>query len=115
MKLLSIIIILVLVSCNSNKEELKPISFDKEMWLKAEDGHYPYRELMQDDVLHSKRIRSLNRAEILENLGTPDRVAEQYLYYTISTKKIGAWPLNSKTLVFKFTEDDSIEWIKLHG
>lgn len=70
---------------------------------------------MLNEVLYSDSIRTLTKQQVIDMLGEPDRVNENYLYYTISKTKLGSWTLKSKTLVIKITDDeDMVEWIKLH-
>ncbi len=89
--------------------------FDQEKWRTMAGEDYPYREQMLKDVVYNDTIRSLNRQEILDLLGEPSyyRADTNFLYYTISQKRLGKWPLRTKTMVVKFSERDSIEWIKI--
>ncbi len=43
-----------------------------------------------------------------------DRINENYLYYMIAQKRIGSWPLHTKTMVIMLSDEDTIEWIKIH-
>ena len=122
-RLLLIIGIISCIACQRDKEaeehpatveETTQIAFDQTLWQTGKDGKYPFRAQMVDSVLYNDTIRSLNGEEILELLGDPDKVNEGHLYYTISQRKLGAWPLHTKTLVVKLSDENSIEWIKLH-
>lgn len=75
---------------------------------------YPFRDRMLNDILYSDTVRSQNKDEILELLGKPDRINENYLYYMIAQKRIGSWPLHTKTMVIMLSDDNSVEWIKIH-
>ncbi len=88
--------------------------FTHEKWMATDGQDYTYRDQIYRDVLYNDTIRSLGKAELLDLLGEPDRTNEDYLYYTIDQKRLGLWPLHTRTMVFKLTEHDSIEWIKLH-
>ena len=92
-------------------EEMK---FDEAKWKTKDDGDYPHRAKMLNDILYNDSIRALHKDEILDLLGEPDRVNENYLYYTINKKSLGFWTLHARTMVIKFSGDDTIEWIKIH-
>ena len=111
------------ISCNNagdgkleNDEEATAgqMKFDEAKWKAQEGEDYPYRENMLDDVIYNDTLRALDKDQILDVLGAPNRVNENYLYYTISRKRLGSWTLHAKTMVIKFDADDSIEWIKIH-
>lgn len=87
--------------------------FDKSRWNVSEGLDYPFRDRMVNDVVYNDTIRDLSKNEILDLLGEPDRINENYLYYLVDQKRIGNWPLHTKTMVIKLT-GDSIEWIKIH-
>lgn len=118
-----LIFLLICMSCNRAQEEstvvdmsatATKIKFDKTKWGTKEDSDYPYRELMLHDIVYNDTIRELTKDELLELLGEPDRSNEGHLYYMISQKKLGFWPIKTKTLVIKLFEDNTIEWIKIH-
>ena len=98
-------------SDNGTETEIK---FNKKKWCTKEGSDYPYRELMLNDVLYNDSLRTLEKDEIVELLGKPDRINNEYLYYTIDQKRIGLWPLHTKTLVIKFSKDNLIDWMKIH-
>ena len=92
------------------------VSFDAAKWKIKDGKDYPHRNGMFQDLMTNEEIRNLNKGEILDLLGEPqpDRPDPNYLYYRISETRLGAWPLHTKTLVIKFTEADSIDWMKIH-
>jgi hypothetical protein len=93
---------------------VSPMVFDHEKW-KEHNGHkYPYREKMYRDVLYNDTIRDLSQTDIFKLLGEPDKIKENFYYYTIDHTGMGAWTLHSKTMVFKFNVDEKVEWIKVH-
>lgn len=94
--------------------ETKQMAFDKTKWRIKEGGDYPFRDQMLMAVVKSDSLRKLNNEEIVETLGQPNRTNEGHLYYTITQTRIGAWTLHAKTMVIKLTDDNSIEWIKIH-
>jgi hypothetical protein len=123
LKFVFIICSLFLFACTSDstnsdifdidESEVK-ILFNKEKWGTQQGFDYPYRSQMVEDVLYNDTIRDLSQDEILTLLGAPSKSTDGHLYYRISQKRLGAWPLSTRTLVFKFKEDQSVEWIKLH-
>lgn len=123
LKLLITLLLLCSLACKTDKEgqsnieEYKteiPVTFDKTKWSVKEGMNYPYRDQMLNDVVYNDTIRSLDKNEILELLGEPDRINDGHLYYMITQKRFGVWPLKTKTMVIKLSED-TIEWIKIHG
>lgn len=96
------------------KNDVVEIPFDPIKWKQKKGDQYAYRFGMFNELLYSKELRQLTKTEILVKLGPPDREADNFLYYTISEKKLGLWTLNQRSMVFKMTEVDSVEWIKLH-
>lgn len=111
------------LSCSSNREENSEneknttnseMTFDKEKWREKDGKDYPFRNRMLNDILYSDTVRSQNKVEILELLGEPDRINENYLYYMIAQKRIGSWPLHTKTMVIMLNDDNTVEWIKIH-
>ena len=116
-------VILALTACTRNSSDLSDTDrsmpadkmlFDKSKWDEKQGLDYPFRDRMIKDVVHNDSIRGLGRSQILELLGKPDRVNENYLYYLVAQKRLGPWPLHTKSLVVKFTQQDSVEWIKIH-
>ncbi len=110
-------------SCNTTREEDSEnegktaeleMAFDKTKWEDKEGKDYPFRERMLNDILYSDTVRSQSKDGVLELLGKPDRINENYLYYMIAQKRIGSWPLHTKTLVIKLTDNNTVEWIKIH-
>jgi hypothetical protein len=102
-------------SASTESEAPLEIPFDKAKWVEMEDEDYIFRAQMLNEVLYNDTIRTLKEAEIIALLGEPDRVNDGHLYYTVVQKRLGAWPLSTKSLVIKFKKDGTIEWIKTHG
>lgn len=122
-RLLTVILFLACFSCHSNNKDLHEndghvadpeVAFDKTKWEAKEGKDYPFRESMLNDILYGDTVRSQTGDGVLDLLGKPDRTNEDYLYYMIAQKRIGSWPLHTKTLVIKLTENDTVEWIKIH-
>jgi hypothetical protein len=101
-------------STASDRVSETDIKFDQTKWSTKEGRDYPYREQMLNDIIHNDSVRGLYKDEILALLGEPDRSNEGYLYYRIKQKRLGPWPLHTKTLVIKCSADHTIEWIKIH-
>lgn len=89
-------------------------TFDPLRWQQKEGDQYPYRMLMYRQLLYSDTLRQRSRAEILRLLGAPDRTGEGHIYYQLKGTQVGPVLFSSKFLVFKFTEADSVEWIKTY-
>lgn len=118
------LIALCVLCCAACKSELADksrgqqdvqIPFDSEKWKNKSDGAYPFRFQMLDDLLYQDTIRKLNRQEVLDLLGEPERINGDYFYYLIVQNRIGLLPIQTKTLVIKFMKEGKVEWIKLHG
>ena len=107
-----ILIVLLCFSCLS--EPGTEISFDKTKWSFKEGKDYPYRNSMTNNVLYNDTIRNLTKKEVFNLFGEPDRSKEGYIYYMIAQERLAFWPLHSKFLVFKFKDEYTIEWIKVH-
>ena len=120
---ISFLILCSCLACNREKSEktdsldqklTTEISFDKTKWRVKEGSNYPYRDQMLHDIVYNDTVRTLNKQKILELLGEPDKINEGYLYYRITQTRLGTWPLHTKTMVIKLSDDNSIEWIKIH-
>lgn len=120
--ILLLFISLFFVQCkkNSSSEAFDSLKteqkFDQVKWAVKKDKSYTYRDFMIHDILSNTDIRNLSKSEIIEILGEPDidRGNDAFLYYIISRERIGFLILKTKTLVFKFSDPDTIEWIKVH-
>ena len=110
--------ILSFVACDSEKvsnDVEAQIPFDKDAWQTEVDGRFPYRSQMLDHILYTDTLRRYEKTKVLELLGEPGKSNEEFIYYLISQEKLGLWPIQTKTLVIKFTKDEKVGWIKLHG
>lgn len=122
-RILIVLIFICCLSCSTNKKEDddnksnspdSELAFDKAKWNAKEGRDYPFRNRMLNGIIYTDTVRSQNIAQVLELLGEPDRRNEDYLYYTIAQKRIGSWPLHTKTMVIKLSDDNTVEWIKIH-
>ncbi|WP_029034807.1 hypothetical protein [Salinimicrobium terrae] len=88
--------------------------FSPEKWKTKDGFDYPHRNRMLKDLMTDEDFRSLKRNEVLDLLGEPDRIDTNYLFYRVEQKRLSLWPIHTKTMVVKFTQDSLIEWIKIH-
>jgi hypothetical protein len=109
------LVLLCFFSCKPTTKEEEPVPFDKVKWRAQVGNDYPYREQMLQDVIANEGLKGLKKVELIELLGQPDRVDSSYLFYRVSQKRIGFFPLNTKTLVIKLASDSTVEWRKIHG
>lgn len=100
---------------NENQKPSGSMVFDKTKWKIKDGSVYIYRIKMIDDIVYNDTIRTLSKDQIINLFGVPERNKENHLYYLVSQKKLGFWVLNSKFLVFKFKENNTIEWVKIYG
>ena len=116
-------LLLCVLACNTEKDEKSglinhgtkaEILFDKTKWRVKEGLDYPNRDQMLNSIVYNDTVRALNKDEILDLLGEPDRRNDGHLYYMISQRRLGFWPLHTKTLVIKLLGDNTIDWIKIH-
>ncbi len=101
-------------ACKGNAEENPKKVFDKELW-KAKDthGNYSYRDEMLEDLVYKVKLKGIKKEEVIAMLGEPDRTNEEYLYYEVLAKEVGAFPLHKKFLVLKMAKDNTVEWRKI--
>ncbi len=88
--------------------------FNQSKWYLKDGEQYPYRAQMLDDLVYNDTVRNLSKDQLLELLGPPDRTNREYLYYLVTQRKLLTWPLHTKSLVIKLTDDDRIDWMKIH-
>jgi hypothetical protein len=106
-------------SCSDNSKRadknVNPEKFDKNKWSLQGGDDYPYRGQMLDDLVYNVKLKGLKKAELINLLGEPDRSDSSYLFYKVSQKRIGFFPLQTRTLVIKLKSDSTVEWRKIHG
>jgi len=117
----AIMLFVLCVACNNDNEHIKmdtenEIKFDDQKWKLKEGDDYPYRDKMLNDIVYNDSVRSLNKDEILDLLGEPSyyRENKNFLYYRVTESRLLSWVLHSKTMVIKLSEDNKIDWIKIH-
>ena len=112
--LIALSFILCCLSCKDNREENPKKAFDAALWkVKDIDDNYSYRDEMLDDLVYKVKLKGLTKEKILTMLGEPDRKNEDYLYYEVLSKKVGAFPLHKKFLVLKLDKNNLVEWRKI--
>ncbi len=123
LRLCTLFAICLLLACSAENDkksesedhlQMVQVDFDESKWKTKQGWDYPYREQMLNDILYNDDFRKLKSSEVLKLLGEPDRVNENFMYYQISQKRLILWPLHTRTMVIKFREDESIEWIKMN-
>lgn len=103
--------LLFCVSYKSVKQEDE--KFDKNKWATKKDADYPYRDRMLNDLITNIKLHGLKKEQVVSLLGEPNRADTFYLFYTIAQKRLGSFPLHTKTLVIKFGKDNMVEWRKI--
>jgi len=118
MKMLLVLVLLGCCSCKKNDdataEQSTATTFNSTQWKTKEDQDYPYREAMLNDLINSNPLKGLTKEAVLQLLGTPDRVDSSYLFYTITQERLQFFPLHTKTLVVKLSDQGIVEWRKIH-
>jgi hypothetical protein len=102
---------------NTDSEKMKmpdEMVFDQEKWETKDGADYPFRDKMVNNLIYNDSVRTLDKEEIIDLLGDPNRINENFIYYTIAQKRLGLWPLHTRTLVIKFSPDNTIDWMKIH-
>ena len=107
-------IFILLINFSCGKENVPQITFDQTKWNTKEGKDYPYRNQMVDEVLYSDSLRTLRKDEIINHLGDPSYIRDDFFYFRIKETRLGAWILHTKTIVIKIPEGETVEWIKLH-
>ena len=113
------IVIALLLFCYACQKDIKDedkIVFDKVKWQIKNNDEYPFRLRMLDDSLYTGWARKLKKKEVLELFGEPSyyREDKSYLYYILDQPHLLSWPLYTKALVIKLSDDGSVEWIKYY-
>ena len=112
-KILLLLFFLSFFACKSKQEDEH--KFDKVKWSTKSDSDYPYRDKMLKDLIDNVKLKGLKWNEVTYLLGQPDRTDSSYLFYRIKQKRIGFFPLSTKTLIIKLAKDSTVEWRKIHG
>ena len=96
------------------------IAFESDKWKAREGRDYPYRNAMLEDLMNSRQLvgdkglRDLDREQILNLLGAPQREDNNHLFYGVEQKRLGLWPLHTRTLVIQLSEKNEVNWVRIH-
>lgn len=106
-------------ACNNKQNDKQTaasgeIAFNKTKWSLTNGADYPHRDSMLTDLMGSYELHGITKDSIITMLGQPSRTDSLYLFYRIAQKRIGFFPLHTKTLVFKLHPDSTVLWIKIH-
>jgi hypothetical protein len=113
-KNLLILFCLCFLSCKS-KQRTKEEKFDKTKWATMNDGEYPHRNQMLNDLISNYKLKGLKKDQVEHLLGHPNRIDSGYLFYTVDrTLFANFFVLHAKTLVIKLSNDSTVEWRKIH-
>ncbi len=112
--MLLIITLSFLHSCNNKQTATNPEPFDKAKWKIKSGDDYPYRDKMYKYLITNDTLKGMKKSELLDFLGAPNRTDSNYLFYEIAQKRLGFFPLHTKTLVIKLVDDSTVEWRKIH-
>ncbi|NUY79563.1 hypothetical protein HUK80_01550 [Flavobacterium sp. MAH-1] len=91
------------------------IGFDSAKWKTRQGQEFPYRAQMLDDLVQSKKLKGLKKSEVLNLLGEPTRTDKNYMFYEVNRDKIEFFTLRAKTLVLRFSPEDMVEAVLIHG
>lgn len=105
---------MVLLSANLNNESKHETPFDKTKWKVKNDMGYAHRNDMLNDLIINQKLKRLKKGEVLEMLGPPNRIDSPFLFYKISEKRLGVFPLHVKTLVIKVSNDSTANKVMIH-
>ena len=104
MRLISVLLVLVLLTaCRHSSPNNGPANtrFDARLWAVKEGDDYPYRKAMLQDVALPPRWRGLSTAEVMQQLGQPNKMDSAAMVYHVEQKRLGFFPLHLTALVFK--------------
>ena len=107
-----LIIFLTFISCQ--KEVIDEIYFEASKWQVKIDKDYPFRNRMLSNLIESDTLKKSEKNSIIKLLGEPERVNENHWYYLVSQERLGFWPLHSSFLVIKFSDNNKVDWVKIH-
>lgn len=118
--LLFLIVLFLIINKNAVLDAVRidepraQMEFDEEKWKAKKGWGYAYRNEMLDDLMNDPEIRALKKDQLLMLLGEPSRINGDYLYYLVDQKRAIIMPLHTKTLVINFSQDSTINWMKIH-
>lgn len=104
--------IIFLVSCKTETKDT--VKFEKAKWVMQENNDYPHRNAMLHDLVYNVPLKGLHCDSLINLLGAPTRIDSSYLFYRVEQKRIGFFPLHTRTLVIKMAADSTVAWRKIH-
>ncbi len=90
------------------------LAFDQAKWKMKDDAGYLYRNEMLKDIMNNETLRKLNKKDVINLLGQPERIDKEYLFYTVTQQHMGFLPLHTTTLVIKLGSDGKENAIMIH-
>lgn len=99
---------------DSNRKPETVMAFDAAKWKTKKGDDYPFRNKMYLDLLTNAKLKRLKKESVIEMLGEPDRMDSDYLFYRINQEHIGFFPLHTKTLIVKLSNDSTANKVMLH-
>jgi uncharacterized membrane-anchored protein len=123
MRILILCLLVCCLSCNNsnpetaekeNEESEHEMAFNATKWKTMDGVDYPFRDRMITDLMRSKILKKLKRKEVIVLLGQPNRTDKEYLFYTVAQERIQFFPLHTKTLVIKLSNDSTTNKVMIH-
>src|SRR5688500_16009134 len=123
MRIYILSVLLCCLSCTSSNSDpsdttdinkATPLKFESTKWKMRVDNDYPYRDRMLNDLIASKILKGMKREYVLDLLGRPTRVDTNYLFYRVAQKRLGFFPLHTKTLVIQLSGDTLVKTVRIH-
>jgi hypothetical protein len=112
---LLVIFLICSVGCKSKNIQQNE-KFDRVKWAAKLDREYPYRDKMLTDLMTNYELHGIKKDSVLKLLGPPNRIDNGHLFYLVVQTYFPntSFPLHTKTLVIKLTQDSTVEWRKIH-
>ncbi len=120
LKILLLLLAICCLACNNGKakkevsETTTAIEFDTTKWRTKDGDDYPYRDELLTYLITDNKLKGWKKDSVVALLGQPDKIDSNYLFYSIAQKRIGFFPMHTKTLVIKLAADSTVEWRKIH-
>jgi len=97
-----------------NRETESGMAFNKEKWETKNGSNYPYRNKMVKELMDKNTLKRLKKEEVINMLGEANRTDKEYLFYEIAQERLGFFPLHTKTLVIKLSNDSTANKVMIH-
>ena len=109
------VILIISTIKDSNKTPEVMMPFDEVKWKAKDSDDYPFRNKMYLDLLTNTKLKRLKKEEVIKMLGEPDRIDSDYLFYKINQEHISFFPLHTKTLVVRLSNDSTANKVMIHN